>query len=78
MRNGNLMCGTKIEKKNLCHQSLRLFHRSSALSIRIYAVLYTVKGECTEGVAIGVEMERDVHVSRRSIWLRCEDDWVTC
>ena len=57
----NLTCRIKTEKKS--HESLRFFHRSPALSIRIYAVLYTVEGECTEGVAIGVEMERDVHMS---------------
>ena len=60
MRNGNSMCGIKTEKK--CHGSLRVFHRSPALSIRIYAVLYTVKRECAKGVAIGVEMRRDVHM----------------
>ena len=53
--------GSKLRKK--CHESLRVFHRSPALSIRIYAVLYTVEGECTQGIAIGVEMERVVHKS---------------
>ena len=56
------MCGIKIEKK-ICHESLGVSHRSPAHSIRIYAVLYTVERECTKGVAIGVEMERDVYMS---------------
>ena len=62
MRNGNSNVWDQ-KMRNKCHESLRVFHRSPALSIRIYAVLYTVEGECTEGVAIGVEMERDVHMS---------------
>lgn len=70
--------GSKLREEK-CHQSLRLFHRASALSIRIYAVLYTVKGRMHRRSRYrSGDGEGCSFVSQRSIWLRCEDDWVMC